>query len=145
MEWSNLYRPSNKPALDKISEYVNNELWQYLNYFLQSAYHIQPKLVYSQCSMQRGWNLKYQKSGKSLCTLYPMENYFIALIVIGNKEMDEAELLMPLCSIYTQELYKKTASSTGGRWLMVNVTDRPILDDVINLIQIRVRPKAIKF
>lgn len=145
MEWSNLYGPSSQPTLDEISEYVNHDLWQDLNLFLQNTYHIQPKLVYSQCSMQRGWNLKYQKSGRSLCTLYPMENYFIALIVIGNKEMHEAELLMPLCSKYTQALYQKTASSTGGRWLMINITDRPILDDVINLLQIRARTKAIKF
>ncbi|PKM50526.1 MAG: hypothetical protein CVV02_11010 [Firmicutes bacterium HGW-Firmicutes-7] len=145
MEWSNLYGPSSQPPLYMISEYINNALWKYLNSFLQNNYHIQPKLTYSQCSMQRGWNLKYQKSGKSLCTLYPMENYFIALIVIGNKEMNEAELLMPLCSKYTQALYQETASSNMGRWLMVNVTDRSILDDVINLIQIRVRPKTVKY
>lgn len=145
MEWSNLYGPGNQPALDEISEYVNNELWQYLNSFLQNTYQIQPKLAYSQCSMQPGWNLKYQKSGKSLCTLYPMENYFIALIVIGNKEMNEAELFMPLCSKYIQALYQKTALCNGSRWLMVNVTDRPILEDVINLIKIRLRPNDIKF
>lgn len=145
MEWSNQYGPSNQPTLDEISEYINSEFWQYLNSFLQSSYQIQPILAYSKCSMQPGWNLKYQKNGKSLCTLYPMENYFIALIVIGNKEMNEAEVLMPLCSKYTQELYQKTASFNGSRWLMVNVTDRPILEDVINLIQIRIRPKAIKF
>ncbi|MEM1483743.1 DUF3788 domain-containing protein [Oscillospiraceae bacterium PP1C4] len=142
MEWSILYDQSNPPKLDNISEYVNNELWQDLNSFLQSIYCIEPKLSYSQCSMQRGWNVKYQKSGKSLCTLYPMEDYFIALVVIGNKEMHEAELLIPLCSKYTQVLYQKTDYSAGGRWLMLNVTDRSILDDVINLIQIRVPKRS---
>lgn len=145
MEWRNLYGPGNPPALDNISEYVNNELWQELNAFLQSTYHIQPKLAYSRCSMQPGWNVKYQKSGKSLCTLYPMKGYFIALVVIGNKEMHEAELLMPLCNKYIQALFQKADFSTGGRWLMVNVTDRPILDDVVSLIQIRVRPKVTSF
>lgn len=141
MEWSNLYDTNSQPSLDKISAYISNELWQHLNSFLQNTYHIQPKLTYSQCSMQRGWNIKYKKNGKSLCTLYPMENYFIALLVIGNKEMQEVELLMPLCSEYTQVLYEKTGSYNGGRWLMLNVTDSFILEDVINLIQIRVRPK----
>lgn len=140
MEWSNIYPANNQPTFDDINKYVNNELWQELNLFLQDTYHVQPKLSYSQCSMQRGWNVKYQKNGKSLCTLYPMESFFIALIVIGNKEMHEAELLMPLCSKHTQELYQRTSFSAGGRWLMLNVTNRPILDDVINLIQIRVRP-----
>jgi hypothetical protein len=88
-----------------------------------------------------GWNVKYKKSGKSLCTLYPMDGYFIALIVIGNKEVAETELFLPLCSKYVQELYKKTTFSCGGRWLMVNITDKDILEDVKNLIKIRVKPK----
>lgn len=144
MEWSNLYDPNNQPTLENISEYVNTQLWHDLNIFLQNTYNIQPKLSYSKCSMQRGWNLKYQKGGKSLCTLYPMENYFIILIVIGNKEVHEAELFIPVSSKYTQDLYQKTAYSAGGRWLMMNVTDRKRLDDAINLIKIRVKPKAIK-
>jgi hypothetical protein len=143
MEWYNLYGSDNQPSTENISSYINNEHWQELNSFLQSAYHIQPKLTYSQCSMQRGWNVKYHKGGKSLCTLYPMENYFITLVVIGNKELQEAEFLMPLCGKYTQELYQKTDFNVGGRWLMINVTDRQTLEDVKNLIQIRVRPKVI--
>lgn len=141
MEWSNLYPAGNQPTLEKISEYISNGLWTELNSFLQNTYHIQPKLAYSQCSMQPGWNVKYQKSGKSLCTLYPMEGFFIALVVIGNKEMHETELLMPLCSQYTQSLYQKTVFSAGDRWLMLNVTDHSVLEDVINLIEIRVKPK----
>lgn len=142
MEWKNLYGPNTPPTLENISKYINNELWQDLNLLLQITYQIQPKLAYSRCSMQSGWNVKYQKSGKSLCTLYPMEGYFIALVVIGNKEMEEAEMLMPLCSKYIQTLYQETPFSAGGRWLMVSVTDHHILNDVIKLIQIRVRTKS---
>ncbi|MPW25497.1 DUF3788 family protein [Alkalibaculum sp. M08DMB] len=141
MEWSDCYGPENLPTLDNIREYVNSDLWEDLNLFLQNVYHIQPKLTYSNCSMQRGWNVKYRKSGRSLVTLYPMENYFIALIVIGNKEMNEAELLVPFCSDYTQSLFQNTDFSAGGRWLMLKVTEPSILQDVENLIQIRVKPK----
>jgi hypothetical protein len=141
MEWSNLYDESNPPTLESVKDFVNNGLWQEINSFLQDTYHVQPKLTYSKCSMQRGWNVKYQKSGRSLCTLYPMQDYFIALVVIGNKEMPEADLCMPSCSKYIQELYKKTTFSAGGRWLMIDVTGKEILDDVINLIKIRVSPQ----
>lgn len=141
MEWRTLYSQSNPPVLDDISDYANTRLWQRLNSFLQNTYQIQPKLSYSQCSMQPGWNIKYQKSGKSLCTLYPMEGFFITLVVIGNKENFEAELMLPSFSKYTQSLYQNTAFSAGGRWLMINVTEPAILDDVINLIQIRVNPQ----
>lgn len=91
--------------------------------------------------MQPGWNLKYQKSGKSLCTLYPMEGFFIALVVIGNKESYEADLCLPSLSCYMQNLYHNTVSSAGSRWLMINVTEASVLEDVIRLIQIRSKSK----
>jgi hypothetical protein len=143
MEWSSLYDQSNPPTFDNFSNYVNTDLWQRLNSILQSSYHIGPKLSYSRCSMQPGWNVKYQKSGKSLCTLYPMEGSFIALVVIGNKETFEAELMLPSFSKYTQNLYQSTAFSSWGRWLMITVTQPAILDDIISLIQIKVKPKAL--
>ncbi len=81
--------------------------------------------------------MKYQKGGRSLCTLYPMDGFFIALVVIGAKEQTEAELTMPLCEEYTRALFSNTAFSAGGRWLMLSVTDEGVLEDVKRLIQIR--------
>ncbi len=141
MQWNVLYTPDNPPSLEEIGNYVDTDLWQRLNSYLQNTYQIQPKLSYSRCSMQPGWNVKYQKSGKSLCTLYPLAGYFIALVVIGSKESEEAEFMLPSYSEYTQNLYQNTAYSAGGRWLMINVTEPAILDDVINLMRIRVKPK----
>jgi hypothetical protein len=142
VEWNELYDQVNVPTLKNIEEFINNELWAELNIIINDTYKIQPKLSYSNCSMQKGWNVKYAKSGKSLCTLYPMKDYFIALVVVGNKEMFEVEAMLPLSSQYTQDLYSKTPFSLGGRWLMINVSERAILDDVINLLQIRVKPKV---
>lgn len=94
MNWDSLYKQNHQPTLKEVSGYINNKLWEDLNYFLRETYKTDPELSYSQCSMQRGWNVKYRKSGKSLCTLYPMEGYFIALVVIGYKERFEAELML---------------------------------------------------
>lgn len=141
MEWNVLYSQNNMPSLEDISNYVNTGLWRKLNSFLQNTYHIQPKLSYSGCSMQPGWNVKYKKSGKSLCTLYPMPESFIALVVIGNKEIHEVELALPSYGEYIQKLYQDTAYSAGGRWLMIHVTEPAVLDDVMDLIKIRVKPK----
>lgn len=141
MEWNTLYDQNSPPTLDNIGKYVGSELWGNLNAFLEDTYKIQPIFTYSRCSMQPGWNVKYQKNGKSLCTLYPMEGFFIALVVIGNKESFEAELMLPSFSKYTQSLHQNTAFSAGGRWLMINVTEPAILDDVISLVQIRAKSK----
>jgi len=141
MNWSELYTAENRPAPEEISAFIGNDLWREMNDFLQRTYGVGPQTAYSGCSAQPGWNVKYKKGGKSLCTLYPMEGGFIALVVIGAKEEAEAGLLMPLCSGYTQELFRQTPFSAGGRWLMMNVTGKEVLEDAKNLIKLRVKPK----
>lgn len=140
MNWNDIYNENNPPSIDNINKFIGNQLWGSLNSFLKDTYHIEPKLSYSKCSAKPGWNVKYQKSSKSLCTLYPMEGFFTALVVIGNKESFEVEILLPALSSYTQALYKRTPFSAGGRWLMIDVTDKDILEDVIKLIKLRKAP-----
>lgn len=139
--WKDIYDQSIEPSAENIKQYINNKLYEDLCSFLEDTYQIEPKLEYSKCSMQKGWNIKYKKAGKSLCTIYPMEGYFILLVVIGAKEQVEAEDTIPTCSEYIQNLFWKTPSSCGGRWLMVEVREAEILKDVFRLIQLRVKPK----
>lgn len=141
MSWDTLYTQAIEPTYDQIGNFIGSCLWNDLNTFLNTTYNTGPKKTYSRCSAQRGWNVKYQKSGKSLCTLYPMQGYFIALVVIGTKEETETDLIIPTCSTYIQELYNKTPFSCGGKWLMIEVKDEETLKDIEKLIKIRVKPK----
>lgn len=141
MEWTEVFKQDQIPALGDISGYINSTLWDELNKWLGVTFGAVPKISYSKCSGQPGWNVKYQKSGKSLCTLYPMQGYFIALVVIGNKEMIETELLAPALSDYTKNLFQSTRFSCGGKWLMLHVKNADIMDDVKKLIGIRTRCK----
>ena len=140
--WSQLYGINNMPSWEDISSFIDNPLWQEFNNYLQSAYHIQPQLNYSKCAAQRGWNVKYKKSSRSLTTLYPERGYFIALVVIGSKEEDSVEDLMPLLQPYTRELYQGSCCMAMGRWLMVKIKDKKILEDVKKLITVRVKPES---
>ncbi|MDL2300423.1 DUF3788 domain-containing protein [Clostridiaceae bacterium OttesenSCG-928-D20] len=141
MEWIKLFSADTQPSEKEISEYINSPLWEELNAFLNESYEVWPAYSYSACSMQSGWNVKYQKAGKSLCTLYPMEGFFIALVVIGAKEAAEAELLSPTFTDYVQNLMKTSGGMAGSRWLMISVTNREIFEDVKALIQLRRRIK----
>jgi AraC-like DNA-binding protein len=115
-------------------------LWDDLAIYLRESYNVQPQLFYSGCSMQdgywKGWNVKYKKSNKALCTLYPKQGYFIALITVGKKEIVEADLLIPLCDEYTQNLYYKTDFGSVGKSLPIEVKNASILYDVKELIAI---------
>lgn len=143
MEWSQRYTVDQMPTWEAMDAFIGNPLWGDLNAYLQHAYATGPKVAYSCCTWQPGWNVKYQKSGKSLCTLYPMPGFFMALVVVGPKEMTEAELCMPLCSAYTQALFAHTEVFMGGKWLMMHVTGADVLDDARRLIALRVKPKVL--
>lgn len=138
MNWDVLYTKDHQPTLEEVGHYINSPLWNDLQIHLQETYQVKPSLSYSSCSMQRGWNIKYKKSSKSLCTLYPADGYFMALVVIGEKETAEAELLLTECTAYIQQLYAQTPCSMGARWLMIEVKQPKLLEDVKQLIQTRV-------
>lgn len=126
-----------KPSLEEIDDFVESNLWIELRQHIESDYQSLPTLEYSKCSAQPGWNVKYKKAGRSLCTLYPMRGFFIALIVIGQREQAEFEKNLPLFSSYLQLLYKTTESGMGQKWLMINVNDSAVLEDVKRCISIR--------
>jgi len=73
-----------QPTETEIKDFVGTELFTDLDNHLRENYKIKPKLSYSGCAMDnniwRGWNIKYQKSGKSLCTIYPQQGYFMVLV-----------------------------------------------------------------
>lgn len=137
MDWSTLYSDITPPSWEQIEKFISNPLWTEFNKRIQSVYQIEPCMEHSRCSMQAGWNIKYKKGGKSLCTLYPMQGFFIVLVVIGSHEITEAELLMPLCTGYVQRIFKNTKIGNNQKWLMLAVQDKEIMEDVFRLINLR--------
>ena len=82
-----LFDKENQPTEVEIKDFVGAEifmLYSDLDNHLREEYKIKPKLAYSSCAMDnniwRGWNIKYQKSGKSFCTVYPQQGYFLVLV-----------------------------------------------------------------
>lgn len=114
MDWNVLYSNVTPPTWEQITEYIGSPLWAEFNERIQFTYRTRPCMEYSRCSMQAGWNIKYKKGGKSLCTLYPMQGYFIALVVVGGHELMGAELLMPQCSDLCRQ-YSKTRKPAMDR------------------------------
>ena len=142
MSWFMRYPKSEQPSLAEISAYIDSPLWGELCAWAETSYGILPKVEHSTCSGAPGWTVKYNKRGRALCTLYPEEGAFTALVTIGAKEAPEAGLLLPVFSDYLCELYARTREFNGARWLMIRVTDPMILEDVKKLVRLRVPPKA---
>lgn len=141
MNWNELYPKGNRPDLSAVSEYISSPLWEELRAHLEESYAVLPTVEHSICSGAAGWNLKYKKSSRAICTLYPAEGYFTCMVSIGRKEIPYAELLLPSCTEYIRELYERTSLFNGGRWLMINVTTPEILEDTKELIALRMKKR----
>ena len=141
MEWCDKYGEHEKPERKMIADFVKSRLWNELCDFIENSYKAKPKIEYSGCSMQKGWNLKYKKGGRSLCTLYPEEGSFLCLVSIGRKEADRAEFILPSCSDIIRQLYDEAKPFNGSRWLMIPITDVKLLEDVKKLIAVRAQSK----
>lgn len=125
------------PTIEIITAYVDHPLWDDLCDHVQLQYGAKPTFEYSRCSVP-GWNVKYRRSGRALCTLYPMQGWFVALVVIGEREKPEFDLLLPALGAYTQGLFERTKDNNGLCWLMFEVKDEAVLADVKKCMSLRI-------
>lgn len=141
MKWNEQFAKNSQPAPDQIDAYIASPLWQALCEHLEKTYGVAPVIEHSICSGAPGWNVKYKKSSRSLCTLYPNEGFFTCMVSIGSKEAMEAELLLTNCTEAVRTLYWQCKPFNGARWLMIDVKSPEILEDVKRLIGVRVGAK----
>lgn len=137
MEWSECYGKGQKPDFAAVEAFVGETLWGEFHAFMEANCPAAPKFEYSACTMQTGWNIKYKKSGKNVCTIYPMEGYLICMILIGGDGAAEAEARLEEFTPYVRELYRKTRLFNGSRWLFMEVRSREVLRDLEEFVYIR--------
>lgn len=127
-----------------ISNYINNHTWECFTKYMCDVFNIKPCYEFSKCSCEYGWNIKFKKGSKNLCTVYPRENYFIVLIVIGSKEKVEFENYYDNFGNDIKELYRTTAEGNGQKWLMIELEDEDRrYADTLKLIAIRSGKKEV--
>jgi hypothetical protein len=116
-------------------------LWLELNGFVQERYKSAPKIQFSICAGKPGWNVKYQKSGKSICTLYPEKNCFVALVVIKLELAPMVEKAEPAFHPLIVDMVKNSKPFNNTLWLMITVENRSVLESVMDLIVLKMNIK----
>lgn len=126
------------PTMEEIREYVRNPLFMQFCLQIRERYQCQEKIEYSACSMEKGWNVKFKKAGKALCTIYPREGYLTVMIVVAAKQKASVEAMLPDCTAQLQTIYHQTREWNGQRWLMVDLEDSDgLYTDTLRIIEIR--------
>ena len=136
-----MFTKEHQPSESQIREFVGCPLWEDLDAHLRQEYNVTPKISHSSCAMDsgmwKGWNVKYQKSGKALCTLYPKQGYIQSLVPVSLQDLGEAELMLPTFTAYTQDLFTQSATGRNGKSLAFMVEDQGVLQDMKNIVALR--------
>ncbi|RDB65977.1 hypothetical protein C1876_15140 [Eggerthella sinensis] len=140
--WHELFPLDREPSMGDIVAYIDNPLWDSFTAFIDETYGAQPRIEYSRCGGAPGWNVKYKARSRALCTVYPHDGFFICMVSVGSKEKEEAEALVAVADPHVRAVYERSADSSMGRWLMIEVTSEAILRDAEALLLLRAAPKG---
>ncbi len=126
------------PSAAEMSGYIHNPLWDSFCAYMAETYGALPAFTFSKCGMEYGWNAKFKKGSRALCTVYPRENFFVAMVVVGRREQAQVESELPSFCPEVQRIYRETAGGNGQKWLMIPLeSGDETYRDVKRLIQIR--------
>lgn len=73
-----------------------------------------------------------------MCTIYPRENYFTVLVVVGKKEKDAVKAILQEFNPILRDIYCQTKDGNGQRWFMIDLEDKEnMYSNIFRLIDIR--------
>jgi hypothetical protein len=129
------YQPTETAVLEALG--TKRSLWEELTQFIADNYPIPGEWNFG--GKNYGWNFWYRKSGKTLLTLYPQVGYFMAQIVLGKEQVEQA-LTLKLGRNVGMVL-TETPQLHDGRWLFIKVKTKKDVKDIQQLLQVKRRPK----
>jgi hypothetical protein len=116
--------------------------WHHLRKFLKDNYDFAPELVYY--GKKYGWTIRYRRSGKTLCSLFPEKGAFTVLVVLGNKEVSGIQTVSNKFSHKVKSLIENTEHLHDGCWLWINVSNMREVRDIIELLKLKGKQKGAK-
>jgi hypothetical protein len=84
-----------------------------------------------------GWNVKYKKGSKAICTLYPREDYYAILIVLNSIDIEWFKGIRANFTDHVLNRYDNSGMMNGTKWVMLDITDDAILNDVKSIIKLK--------
>ena len=118
-----------KPTEEELEAFIGksgSDAWHAVKRFVEHNYAIQPETIFYRDKY--GWTVRYRKSGRTLCSLFPEKGSFTALIVLGRQESEKVRTIS--LSTKVNALLGATEQLHDGRWLWVSVSTTMDVEDV---------------
>ncbi len=142
MDFERMLDRENPPTAKGITDYLGSdaaEAWEDITAFLAASYNFTPETVFG--GKKYGWAIRYRRSGKSLCTLYPEKGAFTALVVLGGKETEQTLAVLSDFSPKVADVISSAKQYHDGRWLWLRVLNSADTADIKRLLQIKKKPR----
>ena len=89
--------------------------------------------------------LKFRKSGKTVLTIYLREDHYDFLVIFGKAERELFEGRRNEFPQEIQDIYNNSKTYHDGKWMLISVTELPMLEAVKKLIMIKKKPNRKPF
>ena len=114
------------------------DLWTSLHKLIEQKYNMEQMLNHG--GKKWTYEYKYRRGGKTLCALYAKEQTIGFMVILGKDERTKFESMREMFSNAAQKIYDETTTFHDGKWLMFELKDTSLFNDIERLLSIKRKP-----
>ncbi len=112
--------------------------WQALRDEAEERFGMPPEVSFG--GAKYGWQIRYRKGGRTLCTLFPERDAVTVLIVLGAKEVAKVTSVLDTLSPAVREAFERAGQYADGRWMWPRVLAAKDVQSIGALLAVKRRP-----
>ena len=114
------------------------DLWTSLHQLIEQKYNMEQ--MWNHGGKKWTYEYKYRRGGKTLCALYAKEQTIGFMVILGKDERTKFESIREMFSNAAQKIYDETTTFHDGKWLMFELKDTSLFNDIERLLAIKRKP-----
>ena len=114
------------------------DLWTSLHQLIEQKYNMEQ--MWNHGGKKWTYEYKYRRGGKTLCALYAKEQTIGFMVILGKDERTKFESMREMFSNAAQKIYDETTTFHDGKWLMFELKDSSLFNDIERLLSIKRKP-----
>lgn len=122
-------------TLEALTGKVLYDLWTSLRQLIEEKYNMEQ--MWNHGGKKWTYEYKYRRGGKTLCALYAKEQTIGFMVILGKDERTKFESMREMFSNAAQKIYDETTTFHDGKWLMFELKDTSLFNDIERLLSIK--------
>ena len=114
------------------------DLWTSLHQLIEQKYNMEQ--MWNHGGKKWTYEYKYRRGGKTLCAQYAKEQTIGFMVILGKDERTKFESMREMFSNAAQKIYDETTTFHDGKWLMFELKDTSLFNDIERLLSIKRKP-----